>query len=501
LEDLYRYITYALSILLVFSGGTTRLFDKKSGVLLRVVGFILVFVYSFIVIRDLFAKCLAISSSIIALLVTIYTTNYIKFKYGLLYLQLLIDVFSLSITFTFISRYLVEFIAWWIIAGITGFILIIFDWITLKVREALEAGIRYLLVSKVPADITLFSLIALSGFEKAFAVDLVDLAPPIEDSLTLTIIAMMGFMAKAAIAPLHFWLPDAHSLAPSPASAMLSGLLVKMGVYRLYLLTHYLINVNTYAHMLMICGSITAIYGGLQALAQTDIKRILAYSTISHMGVIAILLGLHVMYNSIEALQAALFYTIAHAFFKASLFMDSGVIEIIARTRDIGSLGYISRIYPLESTSALLALLSLIGVPPLPGFIAKFVTVFSMIAGLKNIAIPIVILCVVVAIEIALSVGYGARYLSAHFGTSTIKITPPRQLEYLKQLTLPILIATVASIIFTTYILLTLFTIYASILTIITIILLILLTIIIYVIHKSQKIFRIDESWLGGARP
>ena len=500
MEDLYRYITYALSILLVFSGGTTRLFDKKSGVLLRVVGFILVFVYSFIVIRDLFAKCLAISSSIIALLVTIYTTNYTKFKYGLPYLQLLIDVFSLSITFTFISRYLVEFIAWWIIAEITGFILIIFDWITLKVREALEAGIRYLLVSMVPADITLFSLIALSGFEKAFTVDLVDLAPPIEGSLTLTIIAMMGFMAKAAIAPLHFWLPDAHSLAPSPASAMLSGLLVKMGVYGLYLLTHYSINVNTYAHMLMICGSITAIYGGLQALAQTDIKRILAYSTISHMSVIAILLGLHVMYNSIEALQATLFYTIAHTFFKASLFMDSGVIEIIARTRDIGSLGYISRIYPLESTSALLALLSLIGVPPLPGFIAKFATVFSMIAGL-NIAIPIVILRVVVAIEIALSVGYGARYLSAHFGTSTIKITPPRQLEYLKQLTLPILIATVASIIFTTYILLTLFTIYASILTIITIILLILLTIIIYVIHKSQKIFRIDESWLGGARP
>jgi hypothetical protein len=99
------------------------------------------------------------------------------------------DVFSLSITLTFISRYLVEFIAWWIIAEITGVISIIFDWITLEVREALEAGIRYLLVSIVPACITLFSLVALSGFEKAFAVHLVDLAPPLEGSLTLTIIA------------------------------------------------------------------------------------------------------------------------------------------------------------------------------------------------------------------------------------------------------------------------------------------------------------------------
>jgi formate hydrogenlyase subunit 3/multisubunit Na+/H+ antiporter MnhD subunit len=500
LEDLHRYVTYALSTLLVLSGGTTRLFDKKIGILLRAVGFILIFVYSFIAVRDLFAKCLAVSSSVIALLVTIYTTNYAKLKYGLPYLQLLVDMFSLSITFTFTSRYLVEFVAWRIIAEFVGFILIIFDWIVLNVREALEAGIRYLLVSMVPADITLFSLIALSGFEKAFTADLVGLAPRIESSPALTIITMIGFMAKAAVAPLHFWLPDAHSLAPSPASAMLSGLLVKMGIYGLYLLTHYSIDVNTYAYMLMICGSITAIYGGLQALAQTDIKRILAYSTISHMSVIAILLGSHVTYNSIEALQASLFYTIAHAFFKASLFMDSGVIEVITHTRDIGSLGYISRVYPLESTSALLALLSLIGVPPLPGFIAKFATVLSIVANL-NVVIPVAILLVVVAIEIALSVGYGARYLSAHFGTSTIKVSPPKRPERLEQLTLPVLVATVASVIFITYVLFTLLTIYALTLTVITIISATLLTILVYIIHKSQKIFRIDESWLGGARP
>jgi NADH-quinone oxidoreductase subunit M len=311
---------------------------------------------------------------------------------------------------------------------------------------------------------------------------------------------MIGFLAKAAVAPLHFWLPDAHSLAPAPASAMLSGLMVKMGIYGLYLLTLYPIDVKMYAYMLMVCGSITAVYGGLQALAQVDIKRILAYSTISHTSVMAILLGFYIGFNSVEALQAALFYIVAHAFFKASLFMDSGVVEIIAHTRDIGSLGYISRLYSLESTTALLAILSLIGAPPLPGFIAKFTTILSITSKLGT-AFSAVVLLVVIAIEIALSVGYGAKYLLTHFGSSTIRVPLRGGLEELKQLTLPILTTIIISIAITAYITLTQLVVYAQILLFIVALSAAFLAIILYTIYRSQKVFRVDESWLGGARP
>jgi len=502
LEDLYRYVIYVLSALLVLFGGTSRLFDRKSGTALRVLGFALILAYSSIAIENLFAKVLAISSSIIAAFVTIYTANYAKLKYGFPYLQLLVDAFSLSITYTFVSRYLIEFITCWIIAELIGFVLIAFEWFIQGVRGALEAGIRYLLVSMVPADITLFTLIALTGIEKSFTVELTSIAPAIQGSLLLTILCIVGFLAKAAVAPLHFWLPDAHSLAPAPASAMLSGLMVKMGVYGLYLLTLYPIDVRTYAYALMICGSITAIYGGVQALAQVDIKRILAYSTISHTSVMAILLGFSIAFNSVEALQAALFYIIAHAFFKATLFMDSGVVEIIAHTRDISSLGYISRLHALESTTALLAVLSLIGAPPLPGFIAKFTTILS-ITNKLNVALLAAILLVVIAIEIALSVGYGAKYLLTHFGTSTIKISLHEGLEKLglKQLTLPILATIVISIAVIIPVTLLQLITYAQILLFITAISAVFLTIILYTIYRSQKMFRTDESWLGGARP
>jgi NADH-quinone oxidoreductase subunit M len=502
LEELYRYLTYIFSILFVLVGGTPKLFDKRSGTFLRILGFILIFVYSFIAVENFFAKILALSSSIIAAMVTAYTANYAKLKYGFPPLQLLVDIFSLSITFTFVSKYLIEFIAWWIAAEVAGFFLITFDWFVHGIRDALVAGIRYLIVSMVPADITLFTLLVLTGIEKALSIDIASIAPAIQYSPLLTVLCIVGFLAKAAVAPLHFWLPDAHSIAPAPASAMLSGLMVKMGVYGLYLLTLYpTIDFNVYKYMLIICGCITAVYGGLLALGQSDIKRILAYSTISHTSVMAFLLGFSIACNSLEALQAALFYAMAHAFFKASLFMDSGVVEIIAHTRDVGKLGYVARIHPLESSTALLALLSLIGIPPLPGFIAKFATIFSIIDKLSVAPALIATLLVIIAIEIVLGVGYSSKYFSAHFGSSTIKVTPAESLEKLRQLTLPILVTVIISIAIIIYMLIVQPIAYTVFIFVIMAVSAVVLGIVFNVISKSRKMYRFDESWLGGARP
>jgi len=501
LADLYRYTTYILSTILILLGGSAKLFDKKHGAILRILGYILILLYTLLFVENIFAKILAISSCVIACIVSIYTANYAKHKYGLPYLQLIVDAFSLSITFTFISKYLIEFITFWIIAELIGFVLITFEWFTQGNRNALEAGIRYLLVSMVPADITLFALIALTGVEKAYTVSITSIEPAIQGSPILTILCVVGFLAKAAIAPLHFWLPDAHSIAPAPASSMLSGLMVKMGIYGLYLLSLYpSINKDVYVYTLMICGSITAVYGGLLALAQSDIKRILAYSTISHTSVMSILLSMYVKFNSVEALQATLFYVLAHAFFKAALFMDSGVVEIIAHTRDIGSLGYISRVYPLESTAVLLSILSLIGVPPLPGFLAKFLTILSLVTNLIS-ASPIVVLLIVVAIEIVFSIGYGAKYLMTHFGSSTIRILPRIDLNLLRQLALPVVTTIAISVALSFSILFEQQIIYGTILGMIMTISLIFLILVIYIVYKSQKIFRVSESWLGGARP
>jgi NADH-quinone oxidoreductase subunit M len=352
----------------------------------------------------------------------------------------------------------------------------------------------------IPADISLFSIVALTGLEKAFATSIAEAVPAIGGNILLTILCSIGFLAKAAVAPLHFWLPDAHFLAPAPASAMLSGLMVKMGIYGLYILyRYYPINVDAYAYLLIVFGSLTAIYGGMHALVQIDIKRVLAYSTISHTDVIAILLEFAKLFNVEPALYATLFSSVAHAFFKSVLFVDSGFVEIVTHTRNIEKLGFISRLSPLESIATLTAVLSLIGAPPLPGFVSKFLTLLSIAS---SIGTPVALmLLIVIAFEIALSVGYGIRYLAVHFGSSIIKVEPLEELAMPKEMSVCVIISAVVSIIITVYLLLISWTTYTMALIYLTVVSSLFLSVILYVIQNSQKVARLEEVWVGGARP
>jgi NADH:ubiquinone oxidoreductase subunit 5 (subunit L)/multisubunit Na+/H+ antiporter MnhA subunit len=170
----------------------------------------------------------------------------------------------------------------------------------------------------------------------------------------------------------------------------------------------------------LIFGSLTAIYGGLQALVQSDIKRILAYSTISHTSTITILLGLYAMSGSETFLGAATIYAAAHAIYKASLFMDSGVVELLTHTRTLERLGYVSRFLPGETLSALIAVLSLVGVPPTLGFLSKL-TLFMSLGSYIPSSWVYLIITLIVAFEVVLSIGYSTRYLLAHMGNPSVR--------------------------------------------------------------------------------
>ena len=181
------------------------------------------------------------------------------------------------------------------------------------------------------------------------------------------ILILLGAFTKSAQFPFHFWLPHAMA-APTPVSAYLhSATMVKAGIYLLIRLWPVMSGSETWYYTVSLAGLITFLVGGIFAVVQNDLKGILAYSTISHLGLITLLLGL----STPLALGAAIFHVFNHATFKASLFMAAGIIDHETGTRDVRRLSGLIRYMPITGALAIIAAGSMAGVPLLNGFISK----------------------------------------------------------------------------------------------------------------------------------
>jgi multicomponent Na+:H+ antiporter subunit D len=185
----------------------------------------------------------------------------------------------------------------------------------------------------------------------------------------IALMFVVVFGNKAAIFPLHYWLPDVHPTAPSPISAMLSGVLIKVGAYGM-LRVFFLIFIDTldiFKPVIMYLALATIVVGAISAVAQTDVKRLLAYSSVSQIGYVF----LGISFGSIYGITAALVYLVNHAIAKSMLFLTSGGIIHHAGTRDMRKMGGMVDSAPLMSLMFLVGAMSIAGMPPLGGFIAK----------------------------------------------------------------------------------------------------------------------------------
>jgi len=502
INDLVRYLIYSVSTALVLAGNIGRVRASNIGAVLRVLGYLAVAALLYDWYLETLPMVLLAVSIAVALMTTLYTSKYSLGKYGDTTLLPLVDFFTLSTALVFTSRYLIELIALWLVAEILGFFVIVYDAMLGTNQRAWSAGLRFLVVSMVPADLSLLILLALTGLNNSFSIPLNHLKIDLGSEI-LTALTMIGFMAKAAVAPLHFWLPDAHSIAPAPGSAVLSGLMVKMGIYGLArLVTMGTLNTGAAIAICLIFGSLTAIYGGLQALVQSDIKRILAYSTISHTSTITILLGLYMMSGSDTFFGAATIYAAAHAIYKASLFMDSGVVELLTHTRTLERLGYVSRFLPGETLSALIAILSLVGVPPTLGFLSKLTLFMSLGTHIPSSWVYLVI-TIIIAFEVVLSIGYSTRYLLAHMGNPSarheeLNLSSTRLTPYVLTLSASSVILMFPVIIWVAPTVLADFmTQFLVMLTFFGAIFGIAGWVTYTILRRGRK----DEVWLGGARP
>ncbi len=226
------------------------------------------------------------------------------------------------------------------------------------------------------------------------------------------ILVALGALTKSAQFPFHFWLPNAMA-APTPVSAYLhSATMVKAGVFLLARFWPVLSGTDEWFWIIGGAGLITLVLGAYAAIFQQDMKGVLAYSTISHLGLITLLLGL----NSTLALVAAIFHMINHATFKASLFMAAGVVDHETGTRDLGRLSGLYKAMPITATLAMVAAASMAGVPLLNGFLSKemFFAETTFVSGDRITEIGLPLLATVAG---AFSVAYSLRFiLQVFFG-------------------------------------------------------------------------------------
>lgn len=190
-------------------------------------------------------------------------------------------------------------------------------------------------------------------------------------------IFLVGFGLKAAAMPFHAWLPDAHSSAPAPISSMLSGVLIKaLGVYVLIRLVFNVFGFNAiFSRVFLGLGTLSIIAASLLAISQWDMKRLLAYSSISQMGFILIALGI----GTRMAIFGALFHILNHAIFKGLLFLNAGSVEMCLGTRDLNKMGKLGKVLPITTTTSMIGTLSVSGLPPFNGFFSKIIIIIAAI--------------------------------------------------------------------------------------------------------------------------
>ncbi len=246
--------------------------------------------------------------------------------------------------------------------------------------ESLESGIKYLVQSATGSVLVLIGIglvLTQTGSLDLYKIRAASSATPM--LAAAGVLFVIGFGVKIALVPLHTWLPDAHSQAPSGISAMLSGVVIETGLVALLRVLSALTDVSSWGLLLAGFGALNMLYGNLLALKQTQVKRLLAFSSLSHMGYILLGLGFCLEFGSSLGAQGAFFHIVNHAIMKGLAFLAAGTFIYISHQRSgkllpltIQDLAGVCHQYPIPALALSLAVLGLGGLPPLAGFMSKW---------------------------------------------------------------------------------------------------------------------------------
>lgn len=283
------------------------------------------------------------------------------------------------------AQNIVLFLAAWEVMAISSFLLVMTHHERAEVRRA---GWIYAVATHTATLIlvVMFALWSGAARDWSFASLAAASVTRLPHAGVILLLGLLGFGLKAGYVPLHFWLPPAHSASPSHVSALMSGIVIKTGIYGiLRLLTLLGTPPAWWAWLVFGLGATSALLGVLWALAQHDVKRLLAYHSVENIGIIMIAVGLgalgqvyHRPTLAILGYGAAVLHTLNHALFKSLLFMAAGAVYRRTHTRNIEELGGVARLMPWTFLMFVIGAVAIIGVPPLNGFVSEWLVFLGL---------------------------------------------------------------------------------------------------------------------------
>jgi NADH-quinone oxidoreductase subunit M len=377
---------------------------------------------SFTLFVDGISFSMAIITLILILTAAIFSINYMQEKKGLAEYYALLTLLSVGLIGVFITSNLMLFYFCWELMLLPSYF-IIGGW---GYKEPYKAAFKFFIFTHAGAVFVLLGIGAIfmvTGDLDIFQAQTVLMTTNPELVKWILLSLTVGFAVKMAAVPVHMWLPDAHSEAPAPMSALLSGVIIGAGAYailRVSLLTVFPAISATefgsvFLHGLTVFGVISAFFGSLIALVETDIKRIIAYSSIAHMGYV--LFGLS-LFPSQEPITGTVLHLVNHAVSKGLFFLSAGAVMKQLEIRDIREMGGLAGKMPVTATTSTTAALSIAGIPPFACFMSEFlifVGAFQTIKVDNFYLIPTALMLVATVLSLA----YALRFLSHVFLGST----------------------------------------------------------------------------------
>jgi hydrogenase-4 component B len=356
-------------------------------------------------------------TGLVFLPVSIFSATYLlKYRahYSLSYFGILFHALFASIVLVLIADDVVSFLASWEIMSIASYLLVNFEY---ERKESSQAGFVMLAMSEAGTIAVVIAFMLLAGVTGTLELGKLRAT---ETSIggaiswAVFLLSFFGFAVKAGLVPLNSWLPLAHPVAPTNVSALLSSVIVNLGIYGI-------MRINLDLHpvtgsgpglIVLVVGSLSALVGILYATIQAEMKRLLAHSTIENMGIVAAAMGAGMTFMATGypvvagiALIAALYHLANHSVYKALLFVGTGAVDAGAGTRDLDRLGGLARRMPWTSLLFLVGVLSISALPPLNGFVSEWLTLQTILRSAILSSTPIKMVFAICGAFLALTAG------------------------------------------------------------------------------------------------
>jgi hydrogenase-4 component B len=323
------------------------------------------------------------------------------------------------------------FLFFWEAMTVSSFFIVIIEHENPKSRQA---GWLYLVMSQAATALIMIIFYRLYRASGAWSFEAFRSAAPGLPARTRDIIfllALAGFGTKAGLAPLHLWLPQAHPAAPSHVSACMSGVMVKTGVYGFLLVVLNILGPGPlwWGGLVLLLAAASALLGVLYAVLESDLKRLLAYSTVENVGIVFLAVGIAMIFSAAgrsavaaAALAAALFHSLNHAVFKSLLFLGAGSVIKSSGTRELEHLGGLIKTMPITAACFLAGSISVSALPPFNGFVSEWLTFQSLLSGFALPGTSARVLCLLAAAALALAGGIAAATFVKCFGTAFLAL-------------------------------------------------------------------------------